>query len=127
MKHTLIFTFFLVLTLGACVSKKKYNALNQQHQQALNDKVTLEDVFTKMSVENDSLKNQIILLDSLLRQASLKKAAARAAECLRHLDSHQPELEELLDQLVIEDALLVHLAHTWADLFFRELAHVVAK
>ncbi|HKC66759.1 MAG TPA: YfiR family protein [Bacteroidia bacterium] len=79
MKHTLIFTFFLVLTLGACVSKKKYNALNQQHQQALNDKVTLEDVFTKMSVENDSLKNQIILLDSLLRQASLKKNTATPA------------------------------------------------
>ena len=59
--------------LVSCVSKKKYNALQQQHQQSLNDKVTLEDVFNQMSIENDSLKNQIVLLDSLLRMASIKK------------------------------------------------------
>lgn len=78
MKHKLIYIGFFSLLFIACVSKKKYNTLNQQHQQSLNDKVTLEDVFTKMSIENDSLKNQITLLDSLLRQANVKKSASNS-------------------------------------------------
>lgn len=75
MKHKLIYISLFVLLITSCVSKKKYQALYQQHQQSLNDKVTLEDVFNRMSIENDSLKNQIILLDSLLRQTNIKKNA----------------------------------------------------
>src|SRR6185437_9129725 len=73
MKHKLIYIGLFLVMLASCVSKKKYSALQQQHQQSLNDKVTLEDVFNQMSIENDSLKNQIVLLDSLLRKASIKK------------------------------------------------------
>jgi len=73
MKHKLIYASLFLLLLASCVSKKKYNALQQQHQQSLNDKVTLEDVFNQMSIENDSLKNQLTLLDSLLRIANIKK------------------------------------------------------
>ncbi|HTA60953.1 MAG TPA: YfiR family protein [Bacteroidia bacterium] len=73
MKPKLINLSLLLLLLTSCVSKKKYSALNQQHQQSLNDKVTLEDVLTKMATENDSLKNQITLLDSMLHDANLKK------------------------------------------------------
>jgi hypothetical protein len=75
MKHKLLYISLFALLITSCVSKKKYEALNMQHQQSLNDKVTLEDVFNQMSIENDSLKNQIILLDSLLRQANIKKNA----------------------------------------------------
>lgn len=71
MKHILIY-IGLVLLFVSCVSKKKYAALKQQHEQTLTDKVTLEDVLGKITVENDSLKKQITLLDSLLRTANIK-------------------------------------------------------
>jgi hypothetical protein len=80
MKHKIIYISLLSVLLTCCVSKKKYTALKQQHQQSLNDKVTLEDVFTKISIENDSLKTQITLLDSLLRATNIKKTTATPSQ-----------------------------------------------
>src|SRR5665811_1657711 len=71
MKYKLLY-ISLVLLLASCVSKNKYNALKQQHEQFLNEKVGFEDVLNKLSIENDSLKKQIVLLDSLFLAARIK-------------------------------------------------------
>ena len=62
----------LVLFLTSCVSKKKYSALQKQHEQSLNEKIGLETILNKMSVENDSLKKQVALLDSLFLAERIK-------------------------------------------------------
>jgi|GEM_PF-2658383 hypothetical protein len=73
MKHLLIYSSLLLALLTSCVSKQKYEALKQQHQQSLNDKIVLEETSSKIVAENDSLKNQLSVLDSLLRLANVKK------------------------------------------------------
>ena len=59
----------------------------------------------------------------LHRQNGLEEAAALAAVLLGNLDPHQAHLEELADDVLAEDAGLVHLADVRADLLARELAH----
>ena len=54
---------------------------------------------------------------------ALEEGAALPAVLLGDLDPHQAHLEELLDDVLAEDAGLVHLAHVGADLFAGELAH----
>ena len=71
MKYKLVY-ISLVLLLTSCVSKKKYAALQRQHEESLNEKVGLESVLNKISVENDSLKKQIKLLDSLFLAERIK-------------------------------------------------------
>ncbi len=71
MKHKLLY-LSLVLLLASCVSKKKYTALQKQHDDSVNDKVVLESVFSKISIENDSLKKQLALLDSLFLAERIK-------------------------------------------------------
>jgi hypothetical protein len=63
----LIFAFVLPLFLASCVSKKKYRELNKQLEDKTSGKAVLEDVLNKLAVENDSLKNMLVLMDSLLR------------------------------------------------------------
>lgn len=65
MKYLIPVSFILVV-LSSCVSKKKYSVLRQQHEQTITEKSGLEDVLTRLAVENDSLKRQIIRLDTLL-------------------------------------------------------------
>lgn len=67
----LVFSF-----LTGCVSKKKYTALKNRYDQNLNDKSGLEDVLNKVAVENDSLRKQNDLLDSLFRSEREKNLAA---------------------------------------------------
>ncbi len=71
LKHKLLY-IFLVLVLASCVSKKKYTALQKQHNESLNDKVVLESVLSKISIENDSLKRQLALVDSLFLAERIK-------------------------------------------------------
>jgi hypothetical protein len=78
MKSKLLYIGF-VLLLASCVSKSKYNKLKQTHEQSLNDKVDLETVLSKVSVENDSLKRRIAMLDSLLPLVRSKSVAANPA------------------------------------------------
>lgn len=63
----LILIFALPLFFASCVSKKKYQELSKQLEAKASGKADLEDVLNKLAVENDSLKNTIMLLDSLLR------------------------------------------------------------
>ena len=78
MKRKLLYIGF-VFVLVSCVSKSKYNKLKQTHEQSLNDKVDLETVLNKVSVENDSLKRRIAMLDSLLPLVRSKSVAASPA------------------------------------------------
>ena len=52
-----------------------------------------------------------------------KKRAALAAVFLGDLDPHQAHFEELPDDVLAEDAGLVHFADVGPDLLARELAH----
>jgi hypothetical protein len=60
------FTGLLTLPFTSCVSKKKYNALQEQRNQSLEDKSGLEDVLNHLAIANDSLKKENYILDSLL-------------------------------------------------------------
>ncbi len=60
-------------------------------------------------------------------QDRLKKPSSSAAVLLRNFYPHQPKLEELIDQIVIKNALLVHLTDFGAEGLVGKLAHVVAK
>jgi hypothetical protein len=71
MKYKVVY-ISLFLLLASCVSKKKYNALKQRHDQSINEKVDLETVLNKVSVENDSLKKRLVLVDSLFMAERLK-------------------------------------------------------
>lgn len=77
MKYIIPVSLILVV-LSSCVSKKKYSALQQQHEQTITEKSGLEDVLTRLAVENDSLKKQIASLDTLLRADHEKEAAVAA-------------------------------------------------
>lgn len=55
----------IMLLLVSCVSKKKYSALQQRQEQLLTEKMDLETLLGKMSVENDSLKKRAVLMDSI--------------------------------------------------------------
>ena len=57
------------------------------------------------------------------RQDGLEETAALAAVLLRDLDAHQSHFEKLPDDVLTEDAGLVHLADVGADLLAGELAH----
>ena len=61
------------------------------------------------------------------RQNCLKEFAAAAAILFRDLDSHQPKLKELVDQVFVEHAFFVHLLDQRPDFLVGELADVVAK
>ena len=45
----------------------------------------------------------------------------------RDLDAHQAELEEFLDEVLVEDARLIHLFDVRTDALVGELADVVAE
>lgn len=64
-----------VLLFTACISKKKYNELQNRHNQALNEKSGVEEVLTKVAVENDSLKKRNNFLDSMYRSDHEKLAS----------------------------------------------------
>ena len=63
----------------------------------------------------------------LNRQNGFEEAAAGAAILLGNLNAHEAELEKLIDQRALEDALFIHLAHQRADFFLSEPADVVAE
>ena len=56
-----------------------------------------------------------------------KNFAAASAVLLGDLDAHQAELKEIVDQILVEDALFVHLLDQRTDLLIGELADVVAE
>ena len=60
-------------------------------------------------------------------QNGLKEGASSAAILLRNLDSHQAELEELLDQTLVKDALLIHFFGQGTHLLVGKLPDVVAE
>ncbi len=64
-RFTLYIFSFLLIT--GCVSKKKYADLEKRHQQALIEKTGLEEVLSKVAIENDSLKKKNDFLDSVYR------------------------------------------------------------
>ena len=57
----------------------------------------------------------------------VEERAAGAAVLLGNLDAHQAELEELVKQVFVEDALFVHLLDQRPDFLVGKLADVVAK
>lgn len=63
--HSLL-VICLVFFFASCVSKKKYASLQDQHNQTISDKSGLEDVLNRLALENDSLRKQNDILDSLL-------------------------------------------------------------
>ena len=56
-----------------------------------------------------------------------EELGSAAAVLLGNFDAHQAELEELVDQVFIEDALLVHLLDQGTNFLVGELADVVAE
>jgi hypothetical protein len=63
------------LLLSACVSQKKYVTLQEQNKQLVADKTAVEDVLNKLAVENDSIKKENTLLDSMIRATREKYEA----------------------------------------------------
>jgi hypothetical protein len=78
MKKPALSILALVL-LSGCISKSKYAALETRHAQALNEKSGLEEVLTRLAVENDSLKRRNDFLDSLYRTERERSLAAASA------------------------------------------------
>ena len=61
--------------LFSCVSKKKYASLETQLNNVSSEKTMLEEVLQKLAVENDSIKKDLIGLDSLYRNEHEKNTA----------------------------------------------------
>ena len=61
------------------------------------------------------------------RQDRFEEFRAASAVLLGNLNAHQAELEEIVDQVFVEDALFVHLFDQRTDLLVGELADVVAE
>lgn len=63
------FLFIPILTVlfCSCVSKKKFDVVKSQLTQVSEEKTSLEETLGKLAMENDSLKKDNILLDSLYR------------------------------------------------------------
>lgn len=78
MKYKILY-LSLILLFTSCVSKKKYTALQKQHEESLNDKVVLESVLNKISIENDSIKKQLALVDSLFLAERIKNNTLNGA------------------------------------------------
>jgi len=84
----LIYISLLLVLFTSCVSKKKYTTLNQQHQQSLNDKVTLEDVLIeKIAIEGYSSATNgeytvtlDVALTTELRQEGMARELIRAIQ-----------------------------------------------
>lgn len=72
-KHSVIYVLIL-LTIVSCVSRKKYTSLQEQNNQLSLEKTLTEDVMNKLAIENDSIKKENELLDSLLRMERDKNA-----------------------------------------------------
>lgn len=68
------FFIIVIVVLASCVSKKKYNALAEQNKTLSEEKITLEELLAKYVIENDSIKNENDLLDSLIRVARGKSS-----------------------------------------------------
>ena len=60
---------------------------------------------------------------SSIARIALEEVAALAAVLFGNLDAHQPQFEQLADEVFAKDAGFVHLAHVRRDLFPREIAH----
>ncbi len=76
---------------------------------------------------DDNSRRGIDTRQLLHRQDGLEERACSAAVLLGHLDAHQAQLEELVDQRVLEHALLVHLLYVRTHALVGELADSVAK
>ena len=61
------------------------------------------------------------------RQDGLEERACSSAVLLGHLDAHQAQLEELVDERVLEHAFLVHLLHVRTHALVGKLAYRIAK
>ncbi|MCD6069138.1 MAG: hypothetical protein K0S33_3964 [Bacteroidetes bacterium] len=66
MRNALLFTISVFL-FSACVSQKKYTALQNQNKLLADEKTAVEEVLNKLAVENDSIKRENTSLDSLIR------------------------------------------------------------
>ena len=63
----------------------------------------------------------------LHREDGVEERCAGAALGLGNLDRHDPQVEELVDELAGDVGLVVHLADVRADFAVREFVHTVAK
>lgn len=64
-----------IIVLSACVSKSKFTKLSTQHNVLIEEKNSLDDVLIKLAIENDSLKKENDILDSLLADEHEKYVA----------------------------------------------------
>lgn len=62
-----IIYIILALVFFSCVSKKKYSNSIYQNKTLSEEKTSLEELLNKLAMENDSLKQENELLDSLIR------------------------------------------------------------
>ena len=60
-------------------------------------------------------------------QDRLKELGSASPVLFGNLNSHQSELEEIVDEIFIEDALLIHLLHQRTNLLVGKLANVIAE
>jgi len=60
-------TIILLLFLFSCVSKKNYTDALNQNKTLNEEKTSLEELLNKLAMENDSLKQENEVLDSLIR------------------------------------------------------------
>lgn len=67
-----------ILFLVSCVSKKKYADALQQNKVLTEEKTALEEVLNKLAMENDSVKHENDLLDSLFRVEREKNVASNS-------------------------------------------------
>ena len=57
----------------------------------------------------------------------IEERRARAAPLIRHLDAHDPKVEEAADQLFWHCRLAIHVVNERPDLLDRELAHALLE
>jgi len=75
-----VLLFISALLLFSCVSKKKYNAAIEQNKVLADEKISLEELLNKLAMENDSVKQENDVLDSLIRVERDKNVVANKKE-----------------------------------------------
>ena len=92
-KLSILFLFFT-----SCVSKKKLNEANQKAETKASEKAVLEEVLNKLAVENDSLTQLVLYMDSLYRSEREKTsnsfALTRGGEKINKLKKQKSQITE---------------------------------
>lgn len=72
----ILFILVFAMLFCSCVSKKKFDSVKYNYTKVSEEKYSLEEMLGKLAMENDSLKKENILIDSLYRNEREKNLLA---------------------------------------------------